>query len=166
MNNTFSFLYACAATGTLLLSGCASIPPDHQLKTGYLTPTKNTPAKKIYLKEPVSCSYTQKIGGAIIKFNSTSNLTLEPGEYIEIARDNGATYYRHVGKGLTQVELGISSHYPGGIKVPNDFSGQWRAWIYYSMTKISGNTMETISNPNMTNEFLIENLSQKIKLAQ
>lgn len=165
MDKIFTFIFASALAGSLLLSGCASIPPDQQLKTGYLTPIKDVAARRIYLSDPVSCSYTQKIGGAIIKFNSASNLTLEPGEYIEIARGDGATYYRHVGQGLTKVELGISNHFPGGIKVPDNSSGEWRAWMYYRMTTISGNTMETASSASMTHEFLIENLSKKIKPA-
>ena len=121
-----------------ILTACSAIPASEQPVAVYIMKTDKLADKKLILHSPLKYTFTEKTGGNLIKYNATYNGELKAGEYTAVAVGNGGTYYQYTGK-----KSRFLKQKPGGIKIPNDENGSYKAWVGYKSTRYEGNQIIT-----------------------
>jgi len=133
---------------TILLTGCSTIPDSEKLTAVPITKISGSNVKTLTLNSPVEYFYTEKVGGAVLKYNSNNKRTLQAGEYVAVAIGNGGTYYQYKGETSRFLKTPI-----GGIKIPNNENEGWRAWSGYKTTTYEPNRIITNENENLAIEY-------------
>ncbi|HTB80639.1 MAG TPA: hypothetical protein VK717_07105 [Opitutaceae bacterium] len=117
-------VYALSLFVVLTFAGCASIPEEERIGTGFKPFwIASNPRENISLKNDYTVTV---IGGSGIL--GDSKLTLLKGEYEEHGEDAEGVYYRHKNQGVIRSgNAGIAEK--GGFYIPFDGKVRWRVWL-------------------------------------